>query len=131
MRDFEALDRYLAERRTMPFAYGSKANDCVSFYAGAARAMAGVDLMRGRKWSSELGAARVIARLGGFEAAISAHMTPIAPALARRGDAAGVFCPDHGMMLMLVEGETLAGPGDHGTLRCPRSAMVAAWTFAD
>ncbi|MBO9526416.1 MAG: hypothetical protein J7517_09850 [Sphingobium yanoikuyae] len=131
MRDFEALDRYLAARRAMPFAYGSRANDCVSFYAGAARAMTGKDLMQGRKWSSELGAARVIARLGGFEAAIDAHMTPIAPALARRGDAAGVFCPDHGMMLMLVEGDTLAGPGDTGILRRPRSAMLTAWTFGD
>lgn len=130
MRDFVALDRYLAERRAMPFAYGSAANDCVSFYAGAARAMAGVNLMRGRRWSSKLGAARVIARLGGFEAAIDTHMTPVAPALARRGDAAGVECPDHGMMLMLVEGDTLAGPGPLGILRRPRSAMVTAWTFA-
>lgn len=130
MRDFVALDRYLSDRRAMPFIYGSTANDCVSFYAGAARAMAGIDLMCGRRWSSELGAARVIARLGGFGAAIDAHMTPIAPALARRGDAAGVECPDHGMMLMLVEGDTLAGPGPLGTLRRPRSAMVTAWTFA-
>jgi len=129
MRDFAALARYLDARRTMPFAWGSAANDCVSFYVGAVRAMAQVDLIGARSWTTARGAARVIARLGGFEAAIDAHMPRVAPALARRGDAAGVACPGHGMMLMLVEGDTLVGPGTHGILRRPRAAMIAAWTF--
>lgn len=129
-RDFEALDRYLAERRSVPFAWGSRANDCVSFYAGGAQAMAGVDPIDGLSWTTARGAARVIKRLGGFEAAISSRLSPIAPALALRGDAAGVPDPRHGLLLMIVEGDTLVGPGD-GTklMRAPRSAMIRAWTL--
>lgn len=129
MRDFEALDRYLAARFRMPFAWGSAANDCVSFYAGAAQAMAGRKLLGDLKWNSEAGAARVIRRLGGFEAAISAHMTPVAPALAMRGDAAAVDHPDHGLSLMLVEGDTLVSPGTHSLERRSRSSILLAWTF--
>lgn len=130
MRDFEALDRYLADRRAMPFIWGSKANDCVSFYAGAARAMSGVDLLSGLNWSTETGAARVIGRLGGFEAAVTTRMKPIAPAMARRGDAAGVADERFGYLLMLVEGDWLVGPGNGDRLmRARRSAMRLAWTF--
>lgn len=130
MRDFEALDRYLAVRRTMVFAWGSSANDCVSFYAGAAFAMEGVRLLKGLRWSTERGAARVIAGLGGLEAAISARMTSIAPSMARRGDAAGVRDERFGLLLMLVEGDTLAGPGNGSRLmRARRSAMTFAWTI--
>lgn len=129
MRDFEALDRFLAERARMPFAWGSAANDCISFYAAAARAMADHDPIEGLKWSSEIGAARVIRRLGGLAAAVSSRMTPVAPAFAMRGDAAAVEHPEHGLSLMLVEGETLVAPGERGLERHPRSAMIFAWTL--
>lgn len=129
-RDFEALQRYLDARATMPFAWGSRANDCISFYAGAARAMTGARLISGLRWTTERGAARVINRLGGIEAAIDARMTPCPPAFAQRGDAAGVADDRFGLLLMLVEGDMLVGPGNGRRLmRAPRSAMVRAWTL--
>lgn len=129
-RDFEALGRYLDERAAMSFAWGSAANDCVSFYAGAARAMTGVNLLHGLSWTTERGAARVIGRLGGFEAAIGTRMAPCAPAFAQRGDAAGVKDDRFGILLMLVEGDMLVGPGGGCRLiRAPRSAMIRAWTL--
>lgn len=129
-RDFEALERYLNDRAAMPFAWGSTANDCVSFYAGAAQAMAGVNLLHDLSWTTERGAERVIGRLGGFEAAISTRMSSCAPAFAQRGDAAGVRDGRFGMLLMLVEGDMLVGPGDGRRLmRAPRSAMIHAWTL--
>ncbi len=130
MYDFEALERYLAERAGMDFAWGSDRNDCASFYAGAAAAMAGRHLLKGLRWRSEAGAARVIARLGGFEAAVSSRMTPIAPAFAKRGDAAGVQDARFGFLLMLVEGDFLVGPGNGVRLmRAPRRAMIRAWSL--
>lgn len=129
-RDFTALAAWLAERAAMPFAWGSSANDCVSFYAGAARAMAGFDPIKGLRWTTERGAARVIGRMGGMAAAVSSRMTPIAPALAKRGDAAGVRDERFGLLIMLVEGEWLVGPGNGRRLmRAPRGAMLRAWTF--
>lgn len=129
-RDFTALAAYLAERQTMAFAWGSRANDCVSFYAGAARAMAGFDPIAGLNWTTERGAARVIGRMGGMAAAVSSRMTPVAPAMAMRGDAAGVHDDRFGLLIMLVEGEWLVGPGNGRRLmRAPRSAMLRAWTF--
>lgn len=128
--DFEALERYLADRRVMDFAWGSRANDCVSFYAGAARAMTGRNLLAGLRWTTQRGAARVIGRLGGLEAAVSARLSPIAPAMAKRGDCAGVADARFGLLLMLVEGDILTGPGNGRRLmRAPRGAMIRAWAL--
>jgi hypothetical protein len=125
MRDYGALARYLAERRAMPFAWGRKGNDCAAFAGGAIKAQTGRDPLAGLRWSTATGAARLIARLGGMEAAVSARLTPIAPAKAHRGDLAGVADGRFGLLLMVVEGETLIGPGNS---RAPRSAMIHAWS---
>jgi hypothetical protein len=29
---------------------------------------------------------------------------------------------------MVIEGETLVGPGEHGLIRLPRSVMLRAWS---
>ena len=51
----------------------------------------------------------------------------VPPALAQRGDIAGVPDPLFGVRLMVVDGVTLVGPGARGLERQPRSAMVIAW----
>ncbi|MES3152949.1 hypothetical protein O6Y00_11155 [Sphingomonas faeni] len=71
---------------------------------------------------------RALRRLGGMEAAVSARLTAIAPALAQRGDIAGVPDDMLGLRLMVVEGETLVGPGDNGNCRQKRNAMTHAWS---
>ncbi|NBB37638.1 DUF6950 family protein [Sphingobium yanoikuyae] len=128
MRDFEALDRYLAERAAMPFQWGK--NDCVSFYAGAAKALCGARLLKGMRWGSEAGAARLVNEMGGLKDAISSRLAPIEPAFAQRGDAAGVHDERFGLLLMVVEGSLLVGPGNGRRLmRAPRSAMLCAWSL--
>lgn len=129
--DYEALIGYLAERRTMAFAWGRAANDCVSYSAGALLALTGRDVLDGLPhWSTELGAMRAVRRFGGLAAAVTGKLTPIAPALAHRGDVAGV--PDEalpgGIRLMIVEGAILSGPGDRGAVFCPRAAITCAWS---
>jgi hypothetical protein len=127
VRDLEALLGYLAERAAMPFAWGREENDCVSHMAGAVKAQTGRNCLPEANWSSETGAARVLRRLGGIEAAMDARFARIAPAAALRGDIAGVADARFGFRLMIVEGDSLVGPGPRGHRRNPRSAMVIAW----
>lgn len=129
--DHDALLAYLAERRLMPFAWGRDRNDCVSYGAGALLAMTGWDPLAGMPhWSTERGALRVMRRFGGLVAAVTGRLSPIAPALAHRGDVAGV--PDEaqpgGVRLMIVEGALISGPGDRGAVLVPRAAMICAWS---
>lgn len=110
----------------MPFDW--KQNDCARFAAAIVEAQTGKRPLKGLRWGSAAGARRVLERLGGMEAALDARLRPVAPALAQRGDVAGV--PDHalGLRLMIVEGVTLVGPGERGLKREPRSAMTHAWS---
>lgn len=70
-----------------PAAWG--VNDCVTFGADGVVAVTGADPLadlRGR-WRTELGAARVARRLGGFVEAITERLGPaVSPLHARRGD---------------------------------------------
>ncbi|WP_380787229.1 DUF6950 family protein [Sphingomonas sp. R86521] len=126
MRDYDALLAFVAGRTTLPFDW--KRNDCVRYAAGAVLAQTGVDPLRGViRWGTARGAVRVLDRMGGMEAAVSSRLTAIAPAMAARGDIAGVPDDDLGLRLMVIEGETLVGPGDAGNRRLKRSVMTHAW----
>lgn len=126
-RDTTALIAFIDARQATPYAWGREANDCVGFALGAVEAMTGERVAPKLKWSSQRAGLRIIARLGGLEAAFDKHFERIPPGLARRGDIAGV--PDEAMGLhpMVVEGETLVCPSTKGNRRCKRAHMVAAW----
>lgn len=128
LRDYEALHAFVASHMRTPFAWG--AHDCVTFAADAVMALTGEDPLkrfRGR-WTSAQGAARLLERLGGLEKAVDAVLSPVAPALAQRGDVAAWRDEDGRLQLAIVEGETLVGPGLEGQARLPRAAMVLAWS---
>lgn len=128
-RNYEGLLRYLAQRSRTPFAWGREANDCVSHMLGALEAQgAPIDPATLPAWSSERGAVRVLARLGGLEAALSKWLRPIPPAMAQRGDVAVVAGPAGELAVLIVEGDTLVGPSPDGHQRLARSRMVKAWS---
>lgn len=115
----------------MPFAWGRDANDCVSFGLGAVEAQTGRTDLRHRlpNWRTETGARRVLARIGGLEAAVDSVLTSVPLAHAQRGDIALVEHPVTGAKaLMVVEGDTLVGPDASGARRLRRSRMVKAWS---
>jgi hypothetical protein len=126
-RDLEALHGFIDARQAAPYAWGRDANDCVGFALGAVAVQTGIVAAVAAQWHDERSAIRTIARLGGIEAAFDAHFDRVPPALARRGDVAGVFDEARGLHVMVVEGATLVGPGEAGNFRLPRSAMVIAW----
>ena len=103
--------------------------DCVSFALGGVLAQTGIDHLADLPgWSTKAEALAVARELGGLTTALDARLVPIAPALAQRGDVAGLADRAFGVRLMIVEGATLVGPGAKRQERLPRSAMVRAWS---
>lgn len=80
----ERLAAYLAEMRPRRYVLGS--HDCVSFAAGAVRAITGADVLP-LHWSSPAEAVAALRRMGGLRAAVQSVLPPLAvPTLAQRGD---------------------------------------------
>ena len=61
-----------------------------------------------------------------LEEAVGALLTPIAPAFAQRGDI-GAIAAGNGLILVVVEGDTIGGPGPTRFRRLPRRMLVRAW----
>lgn len=126
MRDLAAFFA-LAERRShIPFNWrGGRC--CVSFMARAVQAQTGIDPRGTLKWNTRREALQVVKGEGGLIAAMDRRFDRIPPAMANRGDIAGI--PDRlfGVRLMMIEGETLVGPGKRGLERQPRAEMTIAW----
>ena len=126
MRDLSALAAYIAGRETVPFAWGS--NDCVTFAAGAVRALTGNDPLADiPAWKSERAALIGLKRRGGLAAAVSHVLTEIPAGHAHRGDIGLAMGPD-GPFLMVIEGVTLVGPGHDGLFRNRRDALIKSWS---
>lgn len=127
-RDIGALVRYLAERAAMPHEWGRKANDCMSFPAGAVKAQTGKDPTAGLKWKSHATAISLLAKLGGVEAVLDARFERIPTAHAMRGDIGIVPDAELGSHPVIIDGSGVCAPGVRGLKRLPRSAMTAAWS---
>lgn len=130
IRDFDNLLAYLDARRRTPFAWGTRANDCVSFAGGAVEALTGDDVLGrcGHTWSTARGAARVLHQVGGVAGAADLMLPRLlAPAFALRGDV-GLVELDGRPCLVVFEGELLVGPGEAGRVYLPRPLALAAWS---
>lgn len=129
-RDVAALLAWIEAAAQRRFAW-RRGRDCVSFALGAVEAQTGVALLADiALWSTRREAVAVARALGGLEAAIDARMERTPAALARRGDVAALGDAVFGVRLMVVEGQTLIGPGARGLERLGRSAMEFAWDAA-
>lgn len=126
-RDWQAhFAAFVAERRAMPFAWGS--NDCCLFAADAVLAMTGQDpaeTLRG--YASAIEAARIVEGRGGLrEIATAALGDEVAPAMAAIGDV--VLIANEGRDLLAVcNGGTALAPGEHGMVVLGMDAALAAW----
>lgn len=126
------LNTYLAERRAMPFAYGS--NDCALFAAGAVEAMTGQDpaaSFRGA-YRSVAGSVRALREIGAgtLEATLDTLFPSIAAGFVRRGDlvwngeAVGICI---GAVALFVGSEVEGEAAREGLLRVPRAEWVKGW----
>ncbi|MEL6485653.1 MAG: hypothetical protein AAFQ13_00720 [Pseudomonadota bacterium] len=104
---------------------------CVSFSLACVFAQTGIDYLADLpRWSNRAEALEVARSLGGLRTALNARFDRTTPALAQRGDIAGLPDADFGVRLMVVEGETLVGPALYGNERLDRGAMRIAWRAA-
>lgn len=131
MRDYQALIAFIESREAWTFGYGPGplTHDCARFCDAGTLALTGVrPLSRfAGRWTTPMGAARMIARLGGLALAASEFMAPVAPTLARRGDV-GLTAAGG---LVLIEGDLVVGPAAaRGLERLPRAEVTHAWTVA-
>jgi hypothetical protein len=129
VRDYDALTGVIEARVRTPFAWDDTGIDCVRFADEAVAAQTGSSPLATLAvgWKSKIGAHRWLKRLGGLEAVVDRVLAPSPCALARRGDVALVAGPE-GPALMIVEGDSLVGPGERGQIRLPRAAMLKAWS---
>lgn len=128
-RDYAALIAAIEAQAAQPFGW-RRGRDCVSFAASCAKAQTGRDILAGiPRWKSRRQALAVADEVGGLAQALGRRLRVVAPALAQRGDIAGLPDDLFGVRLMIVEGETLVGPGARGLERLPRSAMTIAWSI--
>jgi hypothetical protein len=118
------LAEYITANLRMPFVWGS--HDCVLFAANWIKHSTGIDhLADAPKWTSAIGAARIVKRLGGLEKLIDDRFDRIHPNLACDGDIAlheGCVC--------LFSGSRIAAPGQDGLLFFNRTKAECAWRVA-
>lgn len=128
-RNYPALFDAIAARSARPFRWRF-GRECVGFAGACVAALTGRDPLADLpRWRTRAEALAIAADLGGLEAAVDARLAGrVAPALALRGDIAGLPDPLLGVRLMVIEGETLVGPGRRGLERLPRRAMTIAWS---
>jgi hypothetical protein len=127
----QRLATFLAERQNVPFAWGS--NDCLLFCADAIAAQTGADLaeLERGSYSTEQGAADMIASFGESVADVLTAKLGAAkkPGFANRGDvvtvelsgvvAAGVVDETGRKIALFADG--------HGLVRVPVTQAIAAW----
>lgn len=128
-RNIKALVEFIDSRQNRPHEWGRKANDCVSFVLGAVKAQTGHDRATVFRWTDEKSGLKALKKAGGIEKAFDRWFTRIPLAQAMRGDIAGIPDDRLGIHPMIVEGETLVGPGDKGNKRLKRREMTAAWSI--
>lgn len=120
------LDAYLSD--VGPFEWAT--NDCCQFTLGKWAEMAtGVNHLTKYKYKTELGAAKILNKLGGIEELTTLHLgEPKPPMLAQRGDIVS-FEHDEGMALGICIGAKIAAVGEHGLRLLSMSHAHKAWSL--
>lgn len=121
----ERLVAYIDARAAEPFAWS--VNDCATFAGDWVLEATGVDPIADfRNPYSEVSAGRALRRLGGIAKATSSRLPEKPPAFAMRGDL-GLVEIEGRESLVIVDGDTVVGPGPNGVERLHRSLLVRAW----
>ena len=127
-RNVAALIAVIEARSVRRFAW-RRGRDCVGFVAACVEAQTGTDPLADLPtWRTRREALAVAEGEGGLQAAVDRRFVRLPPAMAQRGDIAGVPDELFGVRLMVVEGDTLVGPGERGLQRVRRTEMTMAWS---
>ena len=124
-----ALQNQITQFNATPFAWGT--HDCFTFAADCVLAMTGEDKMAKRrgKYKTELGANKMLKRIGGVEAAITSVLgEPINPNLAQRGDVV-YFNSPLGDTAGICVGSKIISPAANGLGFTPMTQAIKAWSI--
>ncbi len=118
-----SLQDYITAALEKPFGWGS--HDCILFSIGWANIRTGKNLLcKVPPWASQREALRIVAAMGGLEAAFDRGLKRIAVATARDGDIALV-----GNTALLFCGPHIVGPGLNGLEFIDRTKASCAWSY--
>jgi len=129
----EKLNELIEARRARPFEWG--ANDCCLFACDVILELTGIDPaedLRG-KYSTELGAGRLLEKLDGVEGIAAARCAAHGftewpnPAFAQRGDVVLRDTPEHGPTLGICVGSRVAFVGPEGLAFVAAGECRRAW----
>lgn len=121
-----AFDALVAARTEQSFAWGSQ--DCALFAADCVQALTGVDHaadLRG-SYQTELGAAKLLAKLGGLAAVASRAGPEVPPLCAQAGDVGLLDCGDR-QSLGVCLGPHWVAAGASGVIALAFNAATQAW----
>jgi hypothetical protein len=123
----EALARAIERHSLLPFEWG--VSDCFMMATDAAEAATGSPVLAEyRRYTTEVGAARVMRRAGVEDVGniLALHLTPIAPALAQRGDL-GVIERDGTIAAGVFTSFGFAVKAQHGVFYEPVTSVARAF----
>lgn len=120
------LERIVAERELLPFAWGT--NDCATFACDAILAVVGYDAAAGlRSHRTKESAAETLRAAGGIRKLADDKLgRRVAPAAAAPGDIGMVRTPG-GRALVVCVGSQWVGPSPQGLARYPLDTVKLAW----
>lgn len=126
------LNEFIESRRSIPFEWG--VNDCSLFAADAVQAITGVDVAKDfrNKYSSMIGANKLIKSFGSLEALADACLIQLrafktTSGLLARGDVVLVKLKNGNEALGINLGRTCAFAGANGVEFIPFSAVKLGW----
>lgn len=126
----QLLAEFIEARRDLPFAWGSEANDCVSFAIAWVHQMTGVEMCPAT-WTNEAEARAALEEAGGLIAAVTGVLGRPSQnyADAHQGDVGLVDQPGtmSGIGLMVCIGMHWAGPGVDRMLFKPLNQCRLVW----
>jgi len=123
--DRKAFERFIDERRNAPFEWGR--NDCCLFVFDALLALTGRDYVAGlRNYSSALGAAKIIKKIGSIEALLDSLFEPLSVQFAKKYDPV-LFNTDGGQALGICIGTHFAAVSQHGLSYIGLAHAQKAW----
>lgn len=126
---FERFAALIRERTDQGFAHGER--DCALFAADCVAALTGIDHaadVRGA-YTTEQGAARLLARHGGL-AGVAGRVGPEIPPLCAAAGDVGLLAQDGREFLAVCVGPHWAAQGPAGVISVPFGAAVRAWRAA-
>lgn len=118
----------ISAARTKPFVWGEF--DCATFAADCVRAISGKDILGGLSWSTEQGAAKIVARAGGMRAIMSERMgQELPPSHATTGDVVLITDPLTGLDAFAIHAgdHVLAVSANAGLVSMPVTAALCCW----